>query len=132
MTTAARATLTGVASSTGIKTELQALAMNIISQVFHSVRKAVGICLNEAKRVAFYLPAVINNNILVSRILHTRLYHLIRHIHNQLFADITTKLIPGVPSHRRSLSLSQISRIRNYLWLTKEHLTICRLRHSNR
>ena len=94
MTTATRATLTGVASGTGIKSELQTLAMNIISQVFHSVRKAVRICLDEAKRVAFYLPAVINNNILVSRILHTSLHHFIRHIHNQLLADITAKLIP--------------------------------------
>src|SRR5450432_2202855 len=51
--------------------------------------------------IAAYLPAVIDDDILIPGVLHTGFHHAIRHSLNHVLADIAAKFVPRVPSHGR-------------------------------
>src|SRR5664280_2404149 len=76
--------------------------MDIISNIFHSVRKLILVCNYLTILIARYLPAIINNDILVSGVFHAAAYHCISHLQDEALTHIAIEFIPAVPSHGRS------------------------------
>ena len=58
--------------------------------------------MNKAEAVALAMPAVIDDNILITGILHSVHGHCIGSLAKQSFVHIAGEFIPAVPSHRRS------------------------------
>src|SRR5262249_7000576 len=85
-----------------IQSEFQTFCMNVIRERFHSGRESLRIRDDESVSVAAHLPAIVNYDVLVTRVLHLARNHCIRHGLDHLFADVATKLVPAVPAHRWS------------------------------
>jgi len=77
--------------------------MDIIGQGFNSRWKGLFIHHNISFLVPVPLPAVVNNNILVSCIFHTAFDHGIGHFTDHRLINAASILIPAVPAHGRSL-----------------------------
>ena len=76
--------------------------MYVVRNRLHPVRKALRIDHNICVRVARYLPAVVDDNVLIAGVLHARLDHGIGHTADQFVTHVTSELVPCVPTHGRS------------------------------
>src|SRR5262249_831508 len=76
--------------------------MNIICQRFDALGKALRVRNDVSIPVAINLPAVIDDHVLITSILHARLHHRIGHPANHLVAHVAAEFIPTVPPHGRS------------------------------
>src|SRR6185295_2556778 len=85
--------------------------MNVICEGFHAGRKAFWIGQDVALCVAIDLPAVVDDEIDVAGIAHAARHHGIGHRLYQILADVAGKLIPTVPTHRRSFRQTIIVRL---------------------
>ena len=102
MALAAGTTLAGVGTRAGVHAELEAKAVDVVGQGLHAGRKTLRVRDNVAVGVTAYLPAVVYYNVLISGIGHAGCNHGIGHVPDEGFGNVAAKLVPAVPSHRRS------------------------------
>ena len=95
--------------------------MNVISESFHSGRKALRIGQDVSLSVSIDLPAIVDDEINVTGVAHAARHHRIRHLLNELLAHIAGKLVPAIPTHRRSLGESVIESMSVSETENKEH-----------
>ena len=93
----------GARARVGIKTELKAFAVHMIREGLHSFGESCGICDDGSRGITAHLPAVVDVHILVAGGLHATADHGVGHFTNEFVADVAAKLVPTIPSHRRSL-----------------------------
>jgi hypothetical protein len=77
--------------------------MYVIGQGFDPTGKSGGVRNNVPLGIAADLPAVINIDVLVARLLKATADHRVRYFADQLLAYLASKLVPTVPAHGRSL-----------------------------
>src|SRR6185437_4573707 len=80
--------------------ELESLAVHVVREGRNAMRAARGVRDDGSVSGARHLPAVIDHNVLVSGIAHSIRSHRVSRFTNQRFADVATKMVPAVPSHR--------------------------------
>ena len=78
--------------------------MHIVSYRLHTVRELHGVHLDEAIAVTLAVPAVVYINIGVACIAQTTFHHRIGNALDDVFRDVTLKLVPCTPSHLRGVS----------------------------
>ena len=98
---ASRPALTGMSAGAGVYAEFQPEAVHIVGNRLHSVRKAFRIGDYDPVGIPADLPAVVDDDIFVARVLHSGSYHGVRHLHDHGGAHVAAELVPAVPAHRR-------------------------------
>ena len=93
MPTATRETAAGFCTNIRVDAKFQAFSVNIVAQCFHPRREALSIWLTETSCIPRSLPAVINHNILIRRILHSTRYDRVSGFTDQFFVNIASKAI---------------------------------------
>ena len=91
-------------AAVAIDTELQPAGMDIIGQGLDAVGKAFRIGLDEAIGIALAMPAVVQVDVRIAGIAHTRLNERIGDAADKFLVDITGKFIPSVPTHLRAVT----------------------------
>jgi hypothetical protein len=76
--------------------------MNVIRQRLHSGRKPLWVRQDVSLRIAIDLPAVVNDEVNVTRVFHAARYHGIGRLPDELLVNVAGKFVPTVPAHRRS------------------------------
>src|SRR6266704_4907097 len=74
--------------------------MHVVGERLDSTREAGGVGHEPASAVARDLPAVVDHDVLVSRVAQPARDHRVRRFPDQLGAHVAMKVIPAVPSHR--------------------------------
>jgi len=85
-----------------IDSELQSEGMNVLGQSLDPCREEFDIGHDVAALISFHLPAIVDHNILIAGILHSRLNHGVGHLPDHIFAHVAPELVPAVPPHRGS------------------------------
>ncbi len=98
---AAGASGTSLRACVGIHAKFQPERMNVVSNGFHAMRKALRVGDDVGIRVAADLPAVVNDDVDVARIFHAGLHDGVGHALDEIFADVAGELVPRVPAHGR-------------------------------
>ena len=93
----------GFPAGIGIDAELQALRMHVVGQRFHAGGKVLGVGVDEAVRVAFAVPAVVDVHVLVAGVFHAARDHRVGGLADHLFVHVAGELVPAVPAHLRGL-----------------------------
>ena len=101
MALAAGTALTGVGTRAGVHAELEAKAMDVVSESLHAGRKTLRVRDNVSFGIPFHLPAVVYHHVLVAGVSHAGCNHCIGHVPDEGFGDVAAKLVPAVPSHGR-------------------------------
>ena len=92
----------GMGAVAGIHAELQALGVEVIPHCLHAVGKFFRICLEAAVRIPLLqAPAVVDDHVLVARLLQAGFHQRVRCLADQLFIDVPGEGIPGIPAHGR-------------------------------
>ncbi|MNI36234.1 hypothetical protein D3C73_902770 [compost metagenome] len=94
---------TGGITCVCIQPEQQTLAVNIIRKRLHPAGEFDRIGQNSAVRIAAGLPAVVNHDIFIAGILHSRADQQISRFLNLVLIHIASVIVPAVPAHRRCL-----------------------------
>ena len=98
---AAGSPLAGEGAGAGIHAELQAQVVDVVRKGLHPGREPLRIGDDVAVRVAVHLPAVVDDDILVSGVGHARSGHRVSDLLDELFAHVTAELVLAVPAHGR-------------------------------
>ena len=107
--------LAGQAASVGIDAKLQSFPVDVVGETLDAVWETLGIGDNRSIRLTAYLPAVVNVDVLIAGGLHPAGDHGVSDFSNEFFTHVTTKLVPTVPTHRRSRSERCLRRAASYL-----------------
>src|SRR5262249_14287255 len=94
-------TLTGPAAGVRVDPELEALLMNVVRERLDASRKAHRIGDDPAPGVTGDLPAIVDDDVLVTRVAHAARGQGIRGLANQRRAHVTAEVVPAVPAHGR-------------------------------
>src|SRR6202044_1705113 len=95
MTYAARTFGAGHGSGVGVYAEFEALAVDVVAQRLHARGKPLHIGHDVARSVAPGLPAVVENDELIARVLHAVRCHRIGGSANNLLVEVLApKLVP--------------------------------------
>jgi hypothetical protein len=100
----------------GINSKFQSFSVYIIGQRLHVWKLRVR--MNEALRVAFRFPRVINVDVHVSRVPHSARDHRVSLCPHGRVIDFFCEMIPTVPSHWRCSGDRR--RLRHTLWSYQE------------
>ncbi len=99
---AARPLGAGHRADVGVDSELQALGMNVVGQCLDAGGELLRVDDDVAFGIAAGLPAVIDDDVLISCVLHTVGGHLVGCLaHDLLVQTFAGKFVPAVPPHRR-------------------------------
>src|SRR5665213_3433969 len=97
-----RPSLTCLGASVGVDTELQSLAVNVVRERANAMRKASRVCNDDTVSASADLPAIVDNDVFVTRVAHATRCDRIRGFANERFAHVAPEVIPAIPSHRWS------------------------------
>ena len=91
----------GALSGAGIHPEFQPLCVNVICHGLHALGEFGGFRLQLIRfRVPdLFAPAVIDDDVLVARVLQPQLHKSVGALPDQLVRDFMSEGIPGIPSH---------------------------------
>lgn len=72
----------------GIESEFQSPGMKVIRQRLHSRRKPLRVRQDVSMRIAINLPAVVNDEVNITRVFHAARYHCIGHLPDKLLVNV--------------------------------------------
>ena len=78
--------------------------MNVVRQRLDTAGESLGVCLDEAVGVALAVPAVVQVNIGVAGIAHSRFHEGVGYAAHEFLVDIAAKFVPCVPAHLRAVT----------------------------
>src|SRR2546421_2795245 len=101
-------------SSIRIQSELQPFRVDVIRQRFDTGRESLRVGNDESIFIAAHLPAIVDHDVLITRILHSARHHRVGHGLDHVFADVAAEFVPAVPAHRRRLCHAVVPRSRSW------------------
>jgi len=77
--------------------------VHVVRQCLHARREALLVGGDEAARVTLAVPAVVDVDVLVARVLHAGRDHRVGSLADHLLAHVAAELVPAVPAELGSL-----------------------------
>ena len=104
MSEASRSAGTGCRAAVAVDAQLQSFGVYVVRQRLDATGESFGVCLDESVGIALSVPAVVEINIGVAGIAHASLHEGVGNSTHEFLVDIAGKLVPGVPSHLRTVT----------------------------
>ena len=117
----------GLHTGAGVHAKLQALAVDIVCHILHTMGELLRIRHQSAVLIPLLqAPAVVDDDILITAISKAGGYQQVGRLHDHFLIDLFTKSIPGIPSQGRFRY-----KHRNYLLYGKwPFISKARIHHS--